>query len=464
MDDMELEELKQHLLDLGKNKHFAQLRSELIELPPADIADIIEDFVDDEEITNDEVAVLFRLLPKDLAADTFVEMNSDLQELIITLMTDKELREVMNEMFVDDAADIIEEMPANVVKRVLKSVDAETRKNINTILNYPEDSAGTIMTMEYVSLKPEMTVAQAFNHIRETGLDKETIYTCYVTKNRMLLGIVSVKDLLLAKSDDVLTDIMEDNFIAVATTDDKEDVAEALRHYDFTALPVVDHDGRMVGIVTIDDAVDVLTEEATEDIEKMAGIMPSEHEYLRSGVFETFLKRIPWLMLLMLSSTFTSLILTSYEAQLAQVACLTAFIPMVTGTGGNSGSQSSVAVIRGLSLGEIEFKDIIAVLWKEIRISVLCGGALALAEFVKLIFIDRMLFGNEALSVTICAVICLALVFTVIIAKVVGGILPMIAEKVGLDPAVMASPFITTIVDALSILVYMNIARIVLGL
>ncbi len=458
MDEMEMEELKQQLLELGRAKKFASLRSKLLELNPADIAEIFEDFVDDEEISNDEVSVLFRLLPKELAADTFVEMNPDLQETLISKFTDRELREIMDEMYLDDTVDVIEEMPAIVVSRILKNVDAETRKNINTILNYPEDSAGSIMTIEYISLKPEMTVQQAFAHIRTAGVDKETIYVCYVTKRQKLIGIVTVKDLLLADYDDKIEDIMETNIISVSTLDDKEEVANTLKKYDMTALPVVDKEDRMVGIVTIDDAVDVLEEEATEDIEKMAAIIPSEHEYLRSSIFEVWKQRIPWLMLLMVSATFTGIILTRYENALAAQVALTAFIPMIMDTGGNSGSQASVTVIRGLSLGDIEVSDVLEVIWKEIRVAALCGIALATVAFLKIMLIDRMLMQNPSVTPMVALVVCLTLVFTIVIAKLVGCTLPIGAQKLGFDPAVMASPFITTIVDALALMVYMAFA------
>ncbi len=464
MDEMEMEELKEELLSLGRSKQFVSIRSKLITLNPADIAEILEDFVDDDEISNDEVSVLFRLLPKDVAADAFVEMNPDLQEVIISKLSDKDLRAVMDEMYLDDAVDVIEEMPANVVSRILRNVDAETRKNINTLLNYPEDSAGSIMTIEYVTLKPEMTVEQSFRHIRTAGVDKETIYICYVTEQKKLVGIVTVKDLLLANYEDKIRDIMETNFITVNTLDDKEDVANTLKKYNFNALPVVDQDERLVGIVTIDDAVDVLEEEATEDIEKMAAILPSEHEYLRSGVFEIWKQRIPWLLLLMVSATFTGMIITNFENALAAQVVLTAFIPMIMDTGGNSGSQASVTIIRGLSLGDIELSDVLDVIWKEIRVAVLCGCALAAAGFAKIMLVDRFLLGNTSITPLVALVVSLTLIITIVLAKLVGCTLPMLAQKLGADPAVMASPFITTIVDALSLLVYMRLATVLLGL
>jgi magnesium transporter len=355
-------------------------------------------------------------------------------------------------------------MPANVVTRLLKNVDAETRRNINQILNYPEDSAGSIMTIEYVDLSPNMTVKDAFDHIRKTGIEKETIYTCYVTTRKKLVGVVSVRDLLLSDYDVNIKDIMDDNVISVQTTDDKEEVANTLSKYDMMAVPVVDKEGRMVGIVTVDDAIDVLTEEATEDIEKMAAITPSEHPYLRSGVFEIWKQRIPWLLLLMVSATFTGMIITSFEESLAAQVALTAFIPMLMDTGGNSGSQASVTIIRGLSLGDIEFSDILKVVWKEFRVSILCGISLSIVAFGKIMLVDHLMMHNNDINAVVAFVICGALALTVVIAKLVGCTLPLFAKKLGFDPAVMASPFITTIVDALSLMIYMNLATLILGI
>ena len=446
------------LLKMLEEKKYATLKDILITMNPSDIAGLFRGLEDNQ------IPLMYRLLPKEMAAETFVEMDPDAQELLIKGFSDNELKEVLDELYVDDAADIVEEMPANVVKRILKHADPEMRKSINQILRYPEYSAGSIMTTEYVSLRPNMTVEEAILRIRRQGVDKETIYTCYVTdSDRTLLGLVSVKDLLLAADDEIrMKDIMLTNIISVTTQDDQEKVARMLSKYNFLALPVVDGEGRMVGIVTFDDAMDVLTEEATEDMELMSGMLPSEKSYLKSSVFELVRNRVPWLMLLMVSSTFTGLIITSFENALAAQVALTAFIPMLMGTGGNSGSQSSVMVIRSLSLGELKFRDIGTVLWKEMRTAVLCGLALALVCFAKIWLIDKMLFGNEEITLMVDLVVCLALAVTVIIAKIVGGMLPLVAKALGADPAVMASPFISTIVDALSLLVYFMFANMLL--
>ncbi len=459
---MEEKNLEQELLEMLKNRELKKLRSTLDTLEPADIAEIMETLYDDDDLTEEDLPRMFRVLPKDLAADTFVEMNPEMQEVLIKALTDKELHQVMDEMFVDDMVDVIEEMPANVVSRMLKAVDNETRRNINTILNYPEDSAGSIMTIEYIDLNARMTVKEAFDKIRKEGEDKETINICYVTDNKKLVGLVSIRDLLLNPYEAKIGDIMEKDVISVMTTDDREEVANALSKYDYTALPVVDKENRLVGIVTVDDAIDVLTEEATEDIEKMAAITPSEHPYLRSSVFEIWKQRIPWLMLLMISATFTGMILTKFEDALSVQVALTAFIPMLMDTGGNTGSQASVTIIRGLSLGDIEFADILAVIWKEFRVSILCGVSLAAVGFGKIMLVDRMLMGDTSITIPVALVVSISLVFTIIIAKFVGCTLPMFAKKLGFDPAVMASPFITTIVDALSLLVYMNVAVLLL--
>ena len=460
----ELDELMKTILEKLRSKQYQPLREQLDELNPADLAEIMEALFDDEEINNYELTLLYRLLPKDVAADVFVELNSDMQEALISALSDKELRAVFDDMYLDDTVDVIEEMPANVVTRLLKNVDAETRRNINQILNYPEDSAGSIMTIEYVDLSPNMTVKDAFDHIRKTGIEKETIYTCYVTTRKKLVGVVSVRDLLLNDYDVSIKDIMDDNVISVQTTDDKEEVANTLSKYDMMAVPVVDKEGRMVGIVTVDDAIDVLTEEATEDIEKMAAITPSEHPYLRSSVFEIWKQRIPWLLLLMVSATFTGMIITSFEESLAAQVALTAFIPMLMDTGGNSGSQASVTIIRGLSLGDIEFSDILKVVWKEFRVSILCGISLSVVAFAKIMLVDHLMMHNDDISAVVAFVICAALALTVVIAKLVGCSLPLFAKKLGFDPAVMASPFITTIVDALSLMIYMNLATLILGI
>ena len=445
------------LIKMLEEKKYATLRDILVTMNPADIAALLSG------LRENKISVIFRLLPKELAAETFVEMETEDQELLIQGFSDNELKEVLDELYVDDAADLVEEMPANVVRRILGQADPEMRQSINQILQYPDNSAGSLMTTEYVSLRPEMTVEESILRIRRQGVDKETIYTCYVTKDRKLLGIVTVKDLLLAEDDETLIqDIMLTNLISVTTHTDQEQVAHMFGKYDFLALPVVDKENRMVGIVTFDDAMDVIEEEATEDMELMGGMLPSEKTYLKSTIWELFKNRIPWLMLLMLSATFTGLIITSFEDALAAQVALTAFIPMLMGTGGNSGSQSSVTVIRALSLDELKFADLPKVLWKEIRTSVLCGIALSIACFAKIWLVDRMLMGNEEITLMVDAVVCLALLVTVVAAKIVGAVLPMVAKVVKLDPAVMASPFITTIVDALSLLVYFVFAKMLL--
>ena len=446
------------LLTLLDDKKYATLRDILVTMNPYDIAGLF-DSLDEKRIP-----LLFRLLPKELAAETFVEMEVEAQELLIRGFSDNELKEVLDELYVDDAADLVEEMPANVVKRILKQADPEMRSAINQILRYQENTAGSIMTTEYVSLRPHMTVEEAILRIRRQGVDKETIYTCYVTRDRHLLGLVTVKDLLLAEDDETkIEDIMLTNLISVTTHTDQEEVGRMFSKYNFLALPVVDKENRMVGIVTFDDAMDVIEEEVTEDMELMGGMLPSEKTYLRSSSFELFKNRIPWLMLLMVSATFTGLIITAFEGALAAQVALTAFIPMLMGTGGNSGSQSSVTVIRALSLDELDFRDIGRVIWKELRTAILCGVALAIVCFVKIWLVDKLLMGNESITLMIDAVVCLALMVTVVFAKVVGGTLPLIAKAMKLDPAVMASPFITTIVDALSLLVYFLFARALLG-
>ena len=442
-----------------EEKKYAALRDILLVMYPSDIAEL---FGDMEE---DRIPLLFRLLPKELAAETFVEMEPDAQELLIRGFSDNELKEVVDELYVDDAADLVEEMPANVVKRILKQADPEMRKSINQILRYPENSAGSLMTTEYVSLRPDMTVEEAILRIRRQGVDKETIYTCYViAKDRKLLGLVTVKDLLLAEDDETrIQDIMLTNLIYVNTQTDQEEVAKMLAKYNFLALPVVDGEERMVGIITFDDAMDVMEEETTEDMEIMAGMTPSEKTYLKSTPLDLFRHRIPWLMLLMVSATFTGMIISSFEDALKFLPALTAFIPMLMDTGGNCGSQSSVTVIRALSLDELKFGDLARVIWKEIRTAVLCGICLAAVCFGKILLVDRLLMGNESVSLLVDGVVCLTLAVTVVIAKLVGCSLPMLAKKLGFDPAVMASPFITTIVDALSLLVYFLFAKTLLG-
>ena len=449
------------ILKMVEDKKYATLRDILITMNPADIAGIFNSLEDKR------IPLMFRLLPKELAAETFVEMEPEDQALLIRGFSDNELKEVLDELYVDDAVDIVEEMPANVVRRILAQVDPEMRKSINQIMRYPENSAGAWMTTEYVSLQPDMTVEESILRIRRQGVDKETIYTCYVmTKDRKLMGIVTVKDLLLAEDDEMLiSDLMLDTeLISVTTHTDQEEVARIFSKYDFLALPVVDKENRMVGIVTVDDAIDVMEEEATEDIELMGGMLPSENTYLRSSVWELFKNRIPWLLFLMLSATFTGMIINSFEGALAAQVALTAFIPMLMGTGGNSGSQSSVTIIRALSLDEVEFSDLPRVVWKEIRTAVLCGLALAMVCFIKIWLVDRLLFNNPDISLMVDAVVCLAMFVTVLLAKTVGAVLPMVAKVLKLDPAVMASPFITSIVDALSLLVYFLFATILLGM
>ena len=443
-----------------EEKKYATLRDILATMNPSDIAAVFQGLEDKQ------IPVMYRLLPKELAAETFVEMETDAQELLIRGFSDNELKEVLDELYVDDAADLVEEMPANVVKRILKHADPEMRSSINQILRYPEYSAGSIMTTEYVTLRPHMTVEEAILRIRRQGVDKETIYTCYVTApDKTLIGLVTVKDLLLADDDETrIEDIMVTNLIYVNTKTDQEEVAHMFSHYNFLALPVVDGEARMVGIVTFDDAMDVMEEEATEDIELMSGMTPSEKPYLRSTPFDLFKNRIPWLMLLMVSSTFTGLIMTAFEGALAAQIALSAFIPMLMGTGGNSGSQSSVTVIRGLSLDELRFKDLGTVLWKELRTALLCGIALAAVCFAKIWLVDHMLLGNQDITLMVDLVVCLSLAVTVVIAKAVGCVLPMVAKVLGADPAVMASPFITTIVDAVSLLVYFMFAKSLLNI
>ncbi len=451
--------MEETLVALLKDKKYFSLRDILSTMNPADIAAIFDGL---EEA---RLPLLFRLLPKELAADAFVEMEPEAQELLIQGFSDSELREVLDELYVDDAVDIVEEMPANVVRRILAQADPDMRKQINEILRYPEDSAGSIMTTEYVTLRPNMTVEEAIKRIRRTGVDKETIYTCYVTENRRLIGMCTVKDLLLCDDDDeVIAEIMEENVISVNTLEDKEDVAQMFSKYDFLALPVVDAEGRLVGIVTFDDAMDVMEDEVTEDMEKMAAMLPSEKPYMRSSVWTIWKNRIPWLLLLMVSATFTGMILNHFEGALATQIVLTSFIPMLMDTAGNSGSQTSVTIIRGLSLGEIELRDLPKVLWKECRVAALCGLTLAAAVFVKLLLVDRALLGGGGITLPVMLTVCLTMAATIVCAKLVGGVLPIVAEKLGFDPAVMASPFITTIVDALALLVYFEVATVLLGL
>ena len=446
------------LLKMLEEKKYSSLRDILVTMNPSDVAGIFDG------LEESQIPIMFRLLTKEQAAETFVEMEPDSQELLIRSFSDTELREVLDELYVDDAADLVEEMPANVVRRILAQADPEMRSSINQILQYPENSAGSIMTMEYVALRPHMTVGEAILRIRRQGVDKETIYTCYVIdKDRTLLGLVTVKDLLLAEEDETpIQDIMISNLISVSTKTDQEEVARMFSKYNFLAMPVVDTENRMLGIVTFDDAMDVMEEEATEDMEIMAAMTPSEKSYLKSSPFDLFKQRIPWLMLLMVSATFTGMIISSFEEALALLPALTAFIPMLMDTGGNCGSQSSVTVIRSLSLNELKLSDIFVVMWKEIRTAVLCGFALSILCFIKILLIDRMLMGNASVTTLVSLVVCFALGVTVVIAKLVGCSLPLLAKRLGFDPAVMASPFITTTVDALSLLVYFLFAKMLL--
>ena len=440
-------------------KKYSSLRIILNAMEPADIAEFME------EVPKEQHPVVFRILPKELAADVFVEMDPDQQELLISGFSDSELREVLDEMYLDDTVDIIEEMPANVIERILKNSTPDMRKVINEVLKYPKNSAGSIMTTEYVSLKEDMTVAQAFEIIRKVAIDKETIYTCYVTDaKRCLLGLISAKTLLISPLDAVIGDIMDSNFVYVSTLDDQEDVAKAIEKYDLLAIPVVDNEQRLLGIVTVDDAIDVMQNEAEEDFAVMAAVTPTEKPYLKTSPFELWKARIPWLLLLMISATFTGMIISSFEDALAVIPALTAFIPMLMDTGGNSGSQASVTVIRGISLGEIEFRDIGKVIWKELRTALFCAVTLAVVNFGKIILVDGYLLNNPAITgnLMIPLAICVTLAVTVIAAKMIGCILPILAKKLGFDPAVMASPFITTLVDAVSLLVYFQIAKILL--
>lgn len=442
--------LSEMLVSLIRGKKYASVRDAMETMHAADIAAVLGD------CTKEQVPLLFRLLPKELAAETFSQMEEDKKELLIQSFSDSELKEVVDELYVDDAVDLVEEMPASVVKRILRQAEPEKRKLINEILKYPEDSAGSIMTTEYVSLRPDMTVEDAIKRIRRTGVDKETINTCYVTdNNRKLIGIVTVRTLLLAEETDIMQDIMTEDVISALTTDDREKVSLDFVKYDFSAMPVVDEENRLVGIVTIDDVIDVLQEETTEDIEKMGAITPLEKPYLKTGALEIFKSRIPWLLILMFSATFTGGIISYYENALTGFPVLIASIPMLMATGGNCGSQASVTVIRGLSIGEIEFSDVLRVVWKEIRVALLCGITLALLNFLFLVFVSGQ-------SVAVASVICLTLLSTVTAAKAVGCVLPMVASKIGFDPAVMASPFITTIIDALSLIIYVNIAMTLL--
>lgn len=443
-----LEVLKEYL----DKKQYVKMREWMSELNVADIAAMIE------ELEEEEMLKVFRILPKDMAADIFSYLPIEVEQYIITSLSEREAARIIDNLMADDAADFLEEMPANIVKKLLINASPETRRDINHLLRYPEDSAGSIMTVEFVDLKESQTVTQAIERIRKLGVDSETINICYVLDNqRKLKGTIALRYLLLTNPDNRIGDIMHENVISIHTLMDQEEVARQFQKYDFTAMPVVDNEDRLVGIITVDDVVDILQEEATEDIEKMAAIVPSDKPYMKTGVFEIWKKRIPWLLFLMISATFTGKIIASFEEALSVYVVLTTFIPMLMDTGGNAGGQASVTIIRGLSLKEIDFSDYLKVLWKEMRVAVLCGLTLAAANFLKLMFIDRV-------SLMVSAVVCLTLVIAVFLAKVVGSMLPMAAKKLGFDPAVMASPFITTIVDALSLLVYFRIATLLLGI
>lgn len=456
--EWDIVELKEEFTQLLEERRYNNVRQKLSELNVVDIAALLE------EMEEEQVPVLYRLLPKEMAAEVFAYMESDTQEHLLRSFTDRELAAVLDRLYLDDVADLLEEMPANVVKRLLRLVSPDDRRSLNQILQYPEESAGSVLTTEFVGLKASMTVGEAFDYIRRTGPDKETIYTCYVTdNNRRLEGVITVKELLLAKADQCVGELMETHVISAVTTDDQESVARLFVKYDFTALPVVDKENRLVGIITVDDVVDILQQETTEDMEIMAAITPTDKSYLKTGVWATFIKRIPWLLLLMVSATFTGFIITSFEKALAASVILTAFIPMLMDTGGNSGSQASVTITRSLALGDIELRDAFRVIWKEIRVAVLCGVVLAVANFVKILLIDRLLMGSPV-TLLEAAVVCITLVITVLCAKLVGCTLPLLAQRIGFDPAVMAGPFITTIVDAISLLVYFRVATGILSL
>lgn len=449
-----IEEIKK-LVDA---KQYHLVKEKLIELEEADIAEILE------KLDTQNLVKIFRLLPKDIAAEVFSYLPIENEQDIITYLSDKEAASIIDNMYADDAADLMEEMPSNVVKRLLSKTTPETRKDINQLLKYPEDSAGSIMTVEFIDLKENNTVKEAINKIKKEVSDKETIDTCFVVdKGRHLLGIVTLRDLLLSEPDDTMSDIMTNYQTQITTLTDQEEVANDFKKYDVTSMPVVDSENRLVGIITIDDIVDIMEEETTEDIEKMAAITPTDKTYFNTTTFETFKKRIPWLLLLMVSATFTGSIISSFEASLAIFPMLTAFIPMLMDTGGNSGSQASVTVIRGIAINEIEGKDTLKVLFKEIRVALLCGLTLAVANFIKIALIDNLMLKHNV-PYNISFIICLTIMFTVIIAKMIGATLPILAKKLKFDPAVMASPFITTIVDAVSLLVYFQIAKLILGI
>ena len=452
-----VEKQTDQLTELLDRHDMKELQRRMEELNEFDVAEFLS------EIDDNRMPMVFRLLSKETAADVFANFEAPEQERIINSITDSELAGIMEELYVDDAVDIVEELPANVVRRVMRAATPQTRNLINQYLRYPENSAGSIMTAEFVDLKKYMNVKESIARIRRIGEDRETIYVCFViAADRRLEGIVTVKDLLLADDDTVIEDLMETNVVFASTTEDQESVSEKFSDYDLMALPVVDNEGRLVGIVTVDDVMDVMEQEATEDIEKLAGMLPSDKPYSRTGIVEIWKNRIPWLMFLMLSATFTSMILTSFEDMLAVQAGLVAFIPMLMGTGGNSGAQASTAVIRALSLGDIEPRDVLSVVWRELRVAFLCGVALAAVNFGKMLLLDGMLLHNDAVTVPVAATVSMSIVFIVLFAKSVGSILPILAEKLGVDPAVMANPLISTVTDAVSLLIYIYVAKLIL--
>ncbi|MBQ8176252.1 MAG: magnesium transporter [Oscillospiraceae bacterium] len=446
---------KELALELIENKQFAAFKSDLQEMNPADLAFLISELDEDEDFSEKQLIMLYRILPKELAAESFTYMDSDTQMKLINIFSDKELRYVIDELYIDDTVDIIEEMPANVVSRILRNTDPETRKQINELLKYPKDSAGSVMTTEFVYFDREMTVKEAFEKIRKIGLVKETVYTCYVTEARKLLGVVTVLEMLVADEDERIEDIMETNVISVNTHDDQEHVARTMSKYDFAAMPVVDNENRLVGIVTFDDAMDVLQEENTEDFAKMAAVMPAEDSYFKTSVFQHAKSRIPWLLVLMLSAALTGMISTQFEAQIAMIPMLVSFMPMVMGTGGNCGSQSSTLIIRGMALEEIRLRDFFKVIFKEFRIAFLCSVVLAIVNGARI----WITYSDPELAI----VIALSIIGTVILAKLVGAMLPMAAKAVKLDPAIMATPLITTVVDSCSLLIYFTIATTILA-
>ena len=448
-----IEELSLQIEELLKDNKYHQIREILDDLNEADVAEIIEETDNEKDIVR-----LFRLLSKDSAAEVFADLPVDYQQMIIESLTNREIGQIMNDLYSDDAVDMLEEMPANVVKRVLAATDNETRRDINSLLKYPEDSAGSVMTVEFVDLRAYMKASDAIDRIRQTGVDKETVNVCYVTDAQMhLLGIVTLRDIIFSNGEDTIKDLMEYHVIMCHTLDDQEEVARQFQKYDFQAMPVVDNENRLVGIITFDDVMDILEEEATEDIEKMAAITPTDQPYMKTSAWETYKKRIPWLLLLMISASITGKIIQGFEEALSTYVILTAFIPMLMDTGGNCGSQASVSVIRALSLDEVEFSELPLVIWKELKVSIMIGVTLAIANFGKILLIDNT-------SMIVAFVVCLTLASTVVVAKLIGCTLPVLASKLGFDPAVMASPFITTIVDALSLLVYFNVAGFFLHL